>query len=1015
MNLGFINSEDPHAVRRAFQTIQGGLGYSSSPIFAGLTITGLTANSLMYSASGGVVTSLGAATNGQIPIGSTGAVPVLATITGTANEIDVTNGAGSITIGLVNPLIVGKGGTGAATLTDHSLLVGSGTDAVTALGVATNGQLPIGSTGADPTLATITGTANEIEITNGAGSITIGLVDPLIVAKGGTGAATLTDHSLLVGSGTDAVTALGAATNGQLPIGSTGADPVLATLTGTANQVNVTNDAGSITLSTPQNIHATADVEFQSLLIDQDTDAIGLNIDSEATTAANYGLQCVTGGGAIAALISCGATANGAFYAGCPNNQSYAGSFVFVRDLAAASTDGSVVYIHQDNAGDDQPALEILQDGTGYALLATGNVRFDGDATITGTTTYEGNIVIPDAGYIGSASDTDAIQIEADGDVVVSQMLAVTGDIQVTGNILLMADRGGLGYSDNNPMIVFDDTNNRVEFVGNIMLADDGTIGVADGEPSILFDNTDGQVEVTGILTVSSNISATGTITASNYTAANLLTACATNAGALDFSAASKTLTVEDDAVVSQDYSSDASPTFAGLDLTNITDGNIPYMSASGFADSPISYNGTAIVSGGNSYSAANPSIILTGTLSGANSGHGFTDEKSLSLDDNTKGYASFDAYAEISGSGDLDHYNSFQARSEYKSTGTIDYFRGLRVVDKVYDGTVTNYIHVDIAPRSKDGGTITNEYGLKIASIAQGDTLNYAIYTGNGYVYFGDNVGIGTAIQSNRSLSLAGDIDVGDCIYIGGTRFMFKEGTNGFAHNAGSDGIRFKNANTEKMRINANGVGVGEGVDPVTQVEVVGTSPYVTLHNSTSEDGDGGRESRIIARGQQNGDEETVLGYLEFAHDGAADDEKGLFRVLLNDGDDGTAPSLTALTCHSTGEVKFHQTVYFASEVDNGDSGAADTIDWTAGNKQKSTLTGNCTFTFSPEPSGPSNLTLKLKQDDTGSRTVTWPGDVKWAGGAAPTLSTGANDVDIISFYYDGTDFYGQAALDFG
>jgi len=58
-----------------------------------------------------------------------------------------------------------------------------------------------------------------------------------------------------------------------------------------------------------------------------------------------------------------------------------------------------------------------------------------------------------------------------------------------------------------------------------------------------------------------------GDISATNYTAANLLTACATNAGALDFSAASKTLTVEDDAIVSQDYSTDGSPQFAALGI----------------------------------------------------------------------------------------------------------------------------------------------------------------------------------------------------------------------------------------------------------------------------------------------------------------------------------------------------------------------------------------------------------------------------------------------------------------
>lgn len=62
----------------------------------------------------------------------------------------------------------------------------------------------------------------------------------------------LTNHGILIGSSTGAITPLGVASNGQIPIGSTGADPVLATLTGTANQITVTNGAGSITLSAPQ-------------------------------------------------------------------------------------------------------------------------------------------------------------------------------------------------------------------------------------------------------------------------------------------------------------------------------------------------------------------------------------------------------------------------------------------------------------------------------------------------------------------------------------------------------------------------------------------------------------------------------------------------------------------------------------------------------------------------------------------------------------------------------------------
>ncbi|KKM05042.1 hypothetical protein LCGC14_1758100, partial [marine sediment metagenome] len=65
---------------------------------AGLALTGLTTNSLIYPTSGGTLTSLGVATNGKIPIGSTGAAPVLAEITGTSNQVISTPGAGSITL-----------------------------------------------------------------------------------------------------------------------------------------------------------------------------------------------------------------------------------------------------------------------------------------------------------------------------------------------------------------------------------------------------------------------------------------------------------------------------------------------------------------------------------------------------------------------------------------------------------------------------------------------------------------------------------------------------------------------------------------------------------------------------------------------------------------------------------------------------------------------------------------------------------------------------------------------------
>jgi hypothetical protein len=148
----------------------------------------------------------------------------------------------------------------------------------------------------------ISGTANEIDITDdGDGTITIGIVDPLIVGKGGTGAATLTDGGILLGSGTGAITALGVATNGQIPIGDGATDPVLATITGTANQVTVTNGAGTITLSLPQDIHTAATPQFAQVKIDD----VSTYIDKDGSNNMTF-TDAVTGSKTLAELAAAG-------------------------------------------------------------------------------------------------------------------------------------------------------------------------------------------------------------------------------------------------------------------------------------------------------------------------------------------------------------------------------------------------------------------------------------------------------------------------------------------------------------------------------------------------------------------------------------------------------------------------------------------------------------------------------------------------------------------------------------
>lgn len=66
--------------------------------------TALNNNRVMVS-SGGAIVEAGAMTNGQLLIGSTSSAPVVAAITGTANRLTVTNGAGSINLNVDTGLL----------------------------------------------------------------------------------------------------------------------------------------------------------------------------------------------------------------------------------------------------------------------------------------------------------------------------------------------------------------------------------------------------------------------------------------------------------------------------------------------------------------------------------------------------------------------------------------------------------------------------------------------------------------------------------------------------------------------------------------------------------------------------------------------------------------------------------------------------------------------------------------------------------------------------------------------
>jgi hypothetical protein len=162
------------------------------------------------------------------------------------------------------PQVVNAGGTGQLSLTNHGVLVGAATSAITQLSVGSNGQVLIGATTADPAFATLSSSDSSISFTTGANTLSLQVAGGTTTIKTitgnsggaespsagnfnilGTGSITvagtantetiqltgLTNHAIQIGAGTATLTQLGAGTTGQVLQTNTTADPTWSTAT----------------------------------------------------------------------------------------------------------------------------------------------------------------------------------------------------------------------------------------------------------------------------------------------------------------------------------------------------------------------------------------------------------------------------------------------------------------------------------------------------------------------------------------------------------------------------------------------------------------------------------------------------------------------------------------------------------------------------------------------------------------------------------------------------------------
>ena len=122
--------------------------------------------------------------------------------------------------------------------------------------------------------------------------------------------------------------------------------------------------------------------------------------------------------------------------------------------------------------------------------------------------------------------------------------------------------------------------------------------------------------------------------------------------------------------------------------------------------------------------------------------------------------------------------------------------------------------------------------------------------------------------------------------------------------------------------------------------------------------------------------------------------------------GNGGTAVTLTGTQTLTNKTLTNPTITNYTETAFSANSSTAITLDLTNGTVQIITLTGNATITMPAAGAGKSFI-MFLRQDATGSRTVTWS-TVNWPGGTAPTITSTASKQDIYSFFSDGTSWYG-------
>ena len=331
-----------------------------------------------------------------------------------SGAVTIKSGGVDLAAEVTGTLPVGNGGTGATSLTDGGVLLGSGSSAVTATAVLTNGQLLIGDGSGDPTVAALTA-GTGIDVTNGSGSITIAADVSDFMANG-------SNNRVVTATGTDAMNAESALTfdGTTLLVDS----DVTTTTNHTTVGAHIDYDATGIIASgqTGNNVGLDLDINSNSPTMVGTVNNTGLDIDltgGTSGTQTNIGIDVnVTGADTnYAAVLNGGNVGIGTSTPLTPLHVAGAAPYQALQNTAAENGEGEcesrilfadhtgtalaqIEGSHSGTADDTKGKLNLFTH-TGSALTAALTIddtqlsTFAGDVVVGGTNP---KLTIGDAG-----------------------------------------------------------------------------------------------------------------------------------------------------------------------------------------------------------------------------------------------------------------------------------------------------------------------------------------------------------------------------------------------------------------------------------------------------------------------------------------------------------------------------------------------------------------------------------------------------------------------------------------